>query len=104
LARRYARALLGLATSEMQRDRFARDLAAVASLTEQHDEAGRTPLQVIASKRFPLEQRKKLLQTLARRVMVDPIVVRFLDVVFERERINGLPDIARAYQRLSDQA
>lgn len=104
LARRYARALLGLATSEMQRDRFARDLAAVADLAQQKDEGGRTPLQVLATGRFPSDQRKRLLLTLARRVMVDPMVVRYLDVVFDRDRIDGLPQIAQAYQRLADEA
>lgn len=104
LARRYAQALLSLATSAPQRDRFARDMAAVANIVQQRDEAGRTPLDVLSADRFPADQRKKLLQTLARRVMVDPIVLRFLEVVFDRQRIDGLPQIARTYQRLADQA
>src|SRR5690606_29316391 len=98
LARRYAQALLSLATSAPQRDRFARDMAAVANIVQQRDEAGRTPLDVLSADRFPADQRKKLLQTLARRVMADPIVLRFLEVVFDRQRIDGLPQIARTYQ------
>jgi len=104
LARRYAQALIELAESSMQRDRFARDLGAVVDVATQPDEAKNSVLEVVAAERFPSAQRKKLLQTVARRVMVDPTVLKFLEVVFERGRIGGLADIARSYQQLSDAA
>jgi F-type H+-transporting ATPase subunit delta len=104
LARRYARALFGLAGSPMLRDKFARDMNAVADVVRQEDEAGTPVLAVLAADRFATADRKKLLGTLARRVGADPMVVKFLDVVLERGRIAGVPDIARAYQRMADEA
>lgn len=104
LARRYARALLDLAKSPMQRDKFATDLAAFAELGRQRDEAGTSVLTVLTAERFPLAQRRDLLHALARRVAADPIVLKFLELVLEKGRINGLPDISRAYGRLADEA
>jgi F-type H+-transporting ATPase subunit delta len=104
LARRYARALLGLATSPSQRDKFARDMTSLADIAKQRDEAGRPMLAVLSADRFTLADRKKLIGALARRVGADPMVVKFLDHVLERGRIEGLVEIARAYQRMADDA
>lgn len=104
LARRYARALLELAKNPMQRDKFAKDLLAVSKLAQQRDGNGTAVLAVMGAERFPLAQRQKLGASLGRRVGADPTVVKFMDVVTERGRINGLPEIARAYQRLADNA
>lgn len=104
LARRYARALLGLASSPSQRDKFAKDLDALAELVQSRDSNGTPVLTVISSERFASDDRKKLLGTLARRVAADPMVVKFLDVVVDNGRIVGLPDIARSYRRMADDA
>jgi F-type H+-transporting ATPase subunit delta len=102
LARRYARALVGLAQSPTQRDKFADDMMQLADLAKQRDEAGTPLIGVLSAERFSVSDRKKLLGTLARRVGADPMVVKFLDHVIERGRIEGLIDIARAYQRMAD--
>lgn len=104
LARRYARALLGLATSPSQRDKFAQDMSSIADIAKQRDESGRPLLSVLAADRFSTADRKKLISSLARRVGADPMVVKFLDHVLERGRIEGLLEIARAYQRMADDA
>ena len=104
LARRYARALVGLATTPAQRDKFARDMTSIADLARQRDESGRTMLSVLSADRFAMSDRKNLLGVLARRVGADPMVVKFLDLVLERDRMEGLLEIARAYQRMADEA
>ncbi len=104
LARRYARALLGLAKSPIQRDKFAKDLTQVDTLLASKDDAGTPVLSVISTDRFPSAERKKLMATLARRVACDPTVIKFLDVVLDRGRIDGLHQIARAFARMSDEA
>lgn len=102
LARRYARALIELAKTPTQRDKFGKDLLGLAELFEQRDQENATVLSVLAADRFPLAQRQKLAATLARRVAADPTVVKFTNVVLENGRIDGLPQIARAYQRMAD--
>lgn len=104
LARRYARALVGLASSPVQRDKFARDLTSLAELVRQRDEAGKPILHVLAAERFATGDRRNLLHSLCRRVSADPMVVKFLDHVLDRGRIIGIPEIARAYQRMADDA
>jgi F-type H+-transporting ATPase subunit delta len=104
LARRYARALLGLAPTPSARDKYAKDLVALATVAKSQDEAQMPVLSVLASRRFPQADRKKLLGALASRVDADPMVVKFLGHVLERDRIAGLPDIARAYVRMADEA
>lgn len=104
LARRYARALLGLAPQPQARDKFAQDLDALARLGRTHDPDQLPALTVLGSRRFPIAQRKQLLQALATRVGADAMVVKFLDYVMERDRIEGLPEIARAYRRMADEA
>lgn len=104
LARRYARALLGLATTPPQRDKFAKDMAALADLLRQEDVGGTPVHAVLAAERFSLADRTKLLEALARRVMADPMVVKFVTHVLHRGRVDGLLDIARAYQRMADEA
>jgi F-type H+-transporting ATPase subunit delta len=104
LARRYARALFDLASNPMQRDKFAKDMNAVAEFVRQRDEAGTPLVSVLAADRFALSDRRRLLSTVASRVGADAMVLKFLGHVLERGRIVGVPDMARAYQRLADEA
>lgn len=104
LARRYARALIGLAQSPVQRDKLATDLEAFADVAKNKDEAGRPVLATLAAERFSLADRGKLLDALLARVGADPLTGKFLHLVLTRGRIDGAPDIARAYRRMADDA
>jgi F-type H+-transporting ATPase subunit delta len=104
LARRYARALLQLAKAPSQRDKFGQDLDTLCTIVTSRDEGNTQVLQILASDRFSLGDRKRLLGTLARRIPADPTVVKFLEVVMDNGRVGGLPDIARAYRRMADDA
>ena len=57
LARRYARALIGLAQSPVQRDKLAKDLDAFAALCRSPDANGLLVLTVLASERYPAVER-----------------------------------------------
>ncbi|MBX7082932.1 MAG: ATP synthase F1 subunit delta [Nannocystaceae bacterium] len=104
LARRYARALLGLASNPTARDKYARDIVALAELSKAADENGLTLLVAMSSRRFAASDRKKLLEALGRRVGADAMVIKFLAHAIDKDRIVGLPEIARAYVRLADEA
>lgn len=104
LARRYARALLGLAPTPIARDKYAKDITALADLAKATDNAGASVLSVLASRRYTLADRKKLLDALGRRVMADPMVIKFLAYAIEQDRIAGIVEIARAYVRMADEA
>jgi F-type H+-transporting ATPase subunit delta len=104
LARRYARALLGLAENATQRDKFAKDLNALAAIAKSQDSSGMPVLTVLQSRRYGVEDRKKLLNAFGRRVMADPMVLKFLAHAIDKDRIAGLPEIARAFTKLADEA
>lgn len=104
LARRYARALLGLATSAPQRDKLAKDLDAFAELCRTQDSYGMVVLTVLSSDRYSSSDRKKLVDSFLRRLGAEPLLGKFLYYVIDRGRMNGVPDIARAYRRMADEA
>jgi F-type H+-transporting ATPase subunit delta len=104
LARRYARALIGLAQSPIQRDKLATDLDAFAELVKNKDEVGRPVLTTLATERFAMADRGKLLDVLLRRIGADPLTGKFLHLVLQRGRIEGALEIARAYRRMADDA
>lgn len=104
LARRYARALIGLAQSGPQRDKLAKDLDAFATLCRTPDAEGVPVLTVLASERFPLADRKRLVDSFLRRLGADPLLGKFLHYVLDRGRMEGVVEIARAYRRLADEA
>lgn len=104
LARRYARALIGLAQSAAQRDRLAKDLDAFAALCRSQDADGMLVLTVLASERYPTAERKRLVDSFLRRLGADPLLGKFLHYVIDRGRMEGVPDIARAYHRMADEA
>ena len=104
LARRYARALLGLAQSGPQRDKLAKDLDAFATLCRTPDAEGIPVLTVLASDRFPVADRKKLVESFLKRLGADPLLAKFLHYVLERGRMQGVSEIARAFRRLADEA
>lgn len=104
LARRYARALIGLASSAPQRDKLAKDLDAFAQLSKSQDSYGLEVLTVLASERYPAGERKKLIDSFLRRLGADPLLGKFLHYVLERGRMEGVPEIARAYRRMADEA
>lgn len=104
LARRYARALLGLAETPAQRDRFADDMTKLAQLARQRDVNNISVLTTLSADRYPLSERRKLLETLARRVGADAMVTKFVVHVLERGRIAGLLQIDRAYRKMADEA
>lgn len=104
LARRYARALIGLAKTPVQRDKFAKDLDAFADLCRSPDSYGTPVLTVLSSERFDSGARKKLVDSFLRRLSADAMLGKFLHYVLDRGRIGGVPEIARAYRRMADEA
>lgn len=103
LAKRYARALLDLASSPAQRDKFDTDLHALAAAMSLPDELGHPIHRTLATERFPLSQRQALATALCRRVGGDAMLTKFVSLLVERGRIVGIEEIARTYRVLADE-
>jgi F-type H+-transporting ATPase subunit delta len=103
LARRYARALILLAETPMQRESFARAIADFAAAMDCSDGSGSTLGGVLDSQRYPLSERHNVLQAVCRRLGADPTVLSFLHYVLDRGRISGIEQIARFYLEMADE-
>lgn len=103
LARRYARALLQLAETPMQREIFGRDLAAFARAAVSRDGNGTaTLLSVLDFAVHKQSERRAVLTAVLGRMALDPLVTRFLTLVFDRGRIAAVPKIAESYAEMAD--
>jgi F-type H+-transporting ATPase subunit delta len=108
LAKRYARALLSLATTPAIRDRYLQnltDFAAACRIRDPGDPSGESDLiKVLAAGHHTLANRRAILNAVLQRIGADPNVRKFLMLVLERGRISGVEQIYLHYRDLADEA
>jgi F-type H+-transporting ATPase subunit delta len=98
LARRYARALLGL----------ARESGAVASAGEELSRVAATFADaalgaVVLNPGIAATARRAIVARVVERLGVSPMVGNLVRLLADRDRLNLLPDVARAYEAFVDQ-
>src|SRR5438105_2548617 len=98
VARRYARALLSLGLEEERHEKYGDDLEAVLEALEESRDAG----AILRNPGFTLEQRQSAVTALAGAMRLSPVVVNFLRLLVDRQRITDLPAIARSYRAMVD--
>ena len=98
VARRYARALLSLGLDEDRHEQFGGEIEAVLQALDQSPEAG----VLLRSPGYTQEQRQGAIATLASALKLSPMVVSFLRLLVDRQRIVDLSQIVRAYRALLD--
>ncbi len=103
LAKRYARALIELAQSPMQRDRYLKDLEGLAAAMQAPLESG-TLGKLLDAGHLSVAKRKGIAAAVGKRVGIDATVAKFLDLLVERGRAGGMVLIARHYRDLADEA
>jgi F-type H+-transporting ATPase subunit delta len=96
---RYAKALYEIGEETGQLEALARQVAAMAKVyTASMDLRG-----VIDNPLIPEPRREAILQAVAARLELGPLVVNLLRLMARRHRIGALPDVARALRVLVDQ-
>ena len=98
VARRYARALLSLGLDEGRHEQFGDELDTVLQALDQSPEAS----VLLRNPGYTPEQRQGAVAALASALKLSPMVVSFLRLLVDRQRIAGLPEIGRAYRALLD--
>ncbi len=99
IARRYARALLEVASERGSVDRVMDQLAGFAQVLQQNPDVA----DVLVNPAFTRAQRMGLVEGLVRAAGdVDPSVVNLLRLLVDRSRFAYLADIARVYRDLAD--
>jgi F-type H+-transporting ATPase subunit delta len=108
LAKRYARALMQLATTPAQRDKYLQNLADFTAACKTHDPSDpsgeRDLIKVLAAGHHTLANRRAILHAILQRIGADPNVKKFLELVLERGRISGIEQIYLHYRDLADEA
>jgi F-type H+-transporting ATPase subunit delta len=96
VSRRYARALLDLALQKGDAPAVQRELDEVAGLLESQDELR----SVLAHPALPVEKKKAIAGALFGGAASASLVGRLVHLLLDRQRIDALPTVARAYTRL----
>lgn len=98
VARRYARALLSLGLEEGRHERFGEELEQAAAALGASAEAR----DLVQNPGYTTAQRQGAIDTLASNLKLSPMVVNFLRLLVDRQRLVALPAIARSYRELVD--
>jgi F-type H+-transporting ATPase subunit delta len=96
--RRYARALLDLAEESKQTDKIARDLQDLRAAWEASAELR----NVFENPGFSTEARKKIVDALAKRMGLTPVLMNTLFLLSDRRRLRYVPEIAEAFTDLAE--
>ena len=100
LARRYARALLELASEQKQVERVGKDLSDLAGMWKASAELR----ELFGNPQFSLAARKGVLSELLTRAAVSPLVKNAALYLTDNNRIAALPEIARAFTEQAERA
>ena len=99
VARRYARALFGLAVDKGTFEAVGQELEAVAATV-----AGSAELrQTLENPVFKLSEKRAILEQILPRLAPTRTVQSFVLLLLDRNRIAALPMISRAYQEMTDE-
>jgi F-type H+-transporting ATPase subunit delta len=100
IARRYAKALLNLASKSGETDAVKKDLASMAELYKM----SRQLQSVIMNPIFSMKDRTAVVNGLAKELKVGPLSARFLDMIVRKRRFRYIREVAASYSDLLDLA
>jgi F-type H+-transporting ATPase subunit delta len=107
LAKRYARALIQLAPTPVQRDRYLQNLEDFHLACKTHDpndpSGERDLIKVLSAGHHTLTNRRAILHAVLGRLGADTNFKKFLELVLERGRISGIAQIYLHYRDLVDE-
>ena len=99
LPRRYARALIGIATEENQVGPFGEGLENLTYCFQQAPEM----LAALANDSFETSKRLAVMEEVSKKAGLPELLKRFLLLLIQKNRIGLLPEIAREYRRFHDE-
>ncbi len=99
ISRRYAKALLALGKEDGNYAQYAEELNALLAVMDAHPEM----ISAVSNPLYPLESRKKAIQTVLERMNFAPVVHHFLFLLVQKNRMRYLKDIILVYQKLVDE-
>ncbi len=101
IGRRYAKALFGLAVDDGTVDAVGAELEALLAAATAND--GQV-MAVMVNPGFTSPERRAVLDAVIPRLSLSPVVTNFVHLVLDKDRFAALPNIAREYRALADEA
>lgn len=98
LSRRYAKALFELALAERREEEAGQEIERFAGAFQ--DPALNS---VLNNPAIAVGSRRKVVAEIARHLQISPLVIHFLSLLAERDRLNFFPAIVERYRRLLDE-
>ncbi len=99
LARRYARALMGIGVDNDNYAAIGRQVEVLARAMKESDELTET----LTNPAFPHSDRRKILEAVLERINATGAVKNFTLLLLDRERVAALPDISRELSAMIDE-
>ncbi|MBN2125596.1 MAG: ATP synthase F1 subunit delta [Deltaproteobacteria bacterium] len=99
ISKRYAKALLSLGQEDGNFQRYGEDLREFSLFCDLHREFR----EVVASRIYPVEERRKVLQAILEKSTFTGTVKNFLYLLLDKNRMGAIEDITRYYQKLTDE-
>lgn len=99
LARRYARALLGLGLEEKNLEQLGKEVGSLAAAVTESAELAET----LSNPAFPRSDREKILLAVLDKLKARKTTINFTRLLLDRERVGALPDISRELDAMIDE-
>jgi F-type H+-transporting ATPase subunit delta len=98
IARRYARALMGIGVDQGNYDQLGKEVATLAAAMKASAELA----ELLSNPAFPRADRQKVIKALLDRFGASKMTKNFALLLLERERLRVLPDISRELDAMID--
>jgi F-type H+-transporting ATPase subunit delta len=98
VARRYARALIGVAAENGRHEKIGEELSAMAAALSSAEARA-----VLTNPIYTQAQIRQLVQELGKRMKISPAFSSFLNLLVDRQRLTEIDGIARVYGELLDE-
>jgi len=99
LSQRYAKALFSLGQEDNAFNQYGKELEEFTSFCRENSEF----MKVILNPIFAVEDRRRVLQSVLRQSGFSVLVNNFLNLLFDKNRIDAIEDITAHYTRLTDE-
>jgi F-type H+-transporting ATPase subunit delta len=99
ISRRYAKALLSLGREDGNYEVYGQNLQEFSGFCQANQEFFR----VVSNRIFPLDDRKKVLETVLEQSGFSSVVQNFLKLLLDKNRIGAIEEITDYYMKLTDE-
>ena len=99
VAKRYARALLGLGQEDEKFKEYGKDLLDFSSFFGSNKELR----EILTSPAFVVSDRKKILNEILAKSDYSETVKNFLNLLLDKNRIDAIPEVSSYYEKLMDE-